>query len=163
MDDGDESPNVRASSYLLARSTRHCGHCGRQTHVFAIILPAGHETLGVEDDPCADEWEVSPAPTLLSHVSSLSAPDPECLRALAPGYRLDHGRTAEGPYWMNHCEHCEAPLADVDTVEEYDSAFNPARPEGAAAIVLRELSGPFAARCGANTEDLPSFEAMRRA
>lgn len=155
-------PNIRAASYFLAESARRCWRCSRQTSVFAIMLPAGHEVLWVDDDPGDDEWQVAEEPTLLSYIAHLASPISARLRALAPYCRVDFSQTPHGFYWMNHCECCWAKQGDFETIDEFDSAFNPATPEHAAQILLQEIPEPFAASCGSHTCGIPLFEVMRR-
>lgn len=157
-----ESPNVRAASYFLAESTRECWRCSRETRVFAIMLPAGHAVLDVDDDPACDEWQVAEEPTVLSYIGQLADPIPERLRALAPHYRRDFSQTTGSSYWMSHCEHCGAKQGDFETIDEYDSPFSPVTPERAAQILLREIAEPFAASCGSYTCGIELFELMRR-
>lgn len=157
-----ESPNIRAGSYFLAESTRKCWRCSRETRVFAIMLPASHEVLDVDDDPACDEWRVAEEPTVLSYVGHLADPIPERLRVLAPHYRRDFSRTTGSFYWMSHCEHCQAKQGDFELIEESDSAFNPATPERAERILLREIAEPFAACCGGYTCGIELFELMRQ-
>ncbi len=157
-----EPPNIRAGSYLLAESTRECWRCSRQTRVFALMLPAGHEVLDGEDDLACDEWQVAEEPTVLSYIGHLADPIPARLRALAPDYRLDFSQMTGDFYWMSHCEHCAAKQGDFETIEEYDSPFNPATPDHAAEILLREIPEPFAGSCGSYTCGIQLFEFMRR-
>jgi Domain of unknown function (DUF5710) len=155
-------PNIWARSYFLAQSVRECWRCGRLTRVFAIMLPAGHEGLWVADDPVDDEWQRGEEPTLLSYVEQVEEPVAERLRVLAPPYWVDHSHTTGTFYWMNHCEACLAKLGDFETVEEWDSAFTPATTEHAAAILLRRIGEPFAARCVSYTDGVHLFGRMRR-
>ena len=69
-----QRPTIRSASYFLATTVRQCWRCCAQTHVWAIMLPAGHEVLYVEDDPTGDHWELIDEPTLLSYRSTQRAP-----------------------------------------------------------------------------------------
>jgi hypothetical protein len=156
-----EPPNIRADSYFLAESARECWRCSRQTRVFAILLPAGHEVLHVDDDPADDEWQVAEAPTRLSYIEYLPDPIAERLRSLAPHYWTDFSQTTQSFYWMNHCERCGAKQGDFDTVEEHGSPFNPSVQEAAAAVLLREIPESFAASCASHTCGIELFDFMR--
>lgn len=155
-----EQPNIRSASYYLATTSRQCWRCRAQTGVCAIMLPAGHETLYVGDDPADDCWEVSDEPTLLSYLGDLTSAVSTHLRALAPHYRVDYSHTTQSFYWMNHCQHCAAKLGDFDTNNEFGVAFGPANATQAASISLREIFEPFAASCGSYTCGVEHFEYM---
>ncbi len=151
------TPNIRAARYFLATTTRECWRCRAITRVVAIVLPAGHEALYVEDDPADDHWQAAAEPTVLSYVKDLAAPVAARLRPLAPHYRVDFSQTVQRFYWMNHCEHCAAKLGDFETVEEYGAALSPLTTDQAAAIYLEEIREPFFASCGGYTEGLDWF------
>jgi hypothetical protein len=157
-----EPPNVRSASYLLATAVRQCWRCRAQTGVCAIMLPAGHETLYVEDDPADDYWELSDEPTLLSYIRDLAPAASIQLQALAPHYRVDYSQTTQSFYWMNHCEHCAAKLGDFDTNNEFGVAFDPANAVQAASISIREIFEPFTASCGCYTYGIEQFQNMSR-
>ncbi len=145
------TPNIRASLFFLAASTRDCWRCAAATRVFALVLPVGHEVLYVGDVPADDHWQQSEEPVVLSYVGHLAAPVAARLPPLAPDYRMDFSQTTGTSYWMNHCEHCAAKLGDFDTVCEYDGAFSPRTSEEAAEIYLEEITEPFATACGGYT------------
>jgi hypothetical protein len=145
------TPNIRSPRYFLATTTRDCWRCAAITRVVAIVLPAGHEALYVEDDPADDYWQVSGQPVVLSYVAYLTESAAARLRPLAPHYRIDFSQTTQHFYWMNHCEHCTAKLGDFDTVCEYGVGFSPRTTEQAAAIYLEETAEPFATSCGGYT------------
>ena len=157
-----QSPNVRAASCFLAEATRGCWRCSCQTRVFGIVLPAGHETLYVDDDPAGDYWEVVDEPTMLSYITFLADPIPARLRNLAPLYRINYSQTTHSFYWMNHCDRCGIKLGDFDTIEEFGAALNPSTPEEAAMVQIRAVSEPLFASCGSNTSGLELFGYMRR-
>lgn len=142
-------PNIRAPRWFLASSTRECWCCKRSSHVFAIVLPAGYESLIVEDDPADDYWECGERSTLLSYVGGVSASVASELRRRAPRYRIDCSQGAHF-YWMNHCEHCEAKLGDFETLEEVGTfrELGAAAPRG---LELTEICEPFAGSCGGYT------------
>jgi len=143
-------PNIRAPYYYLATGARDCWRCQTLTRVFAIVLPAEHEGLIVEDDPADDRWQEGSQTTVLSYVGGLDESVATRLRQLAPRYRLDFSQTTQSFYWMNHCEHCEAKLGDFETIQEFDSPFHDlgANPGSA---TLQEIAESFAASCGSHT------------
>ena len=68
---GPQSPNIRAEHWLLATTTRECWRCHASSHVFAIVLPEGHEALSVEDDPDDDYWQPGDLQATLSYVADV--------------------------------------------------------------------------------------------
>jgi hypothetical protein len=157
-----ESPNVRAARYFLAEATRGCWRCSSQTRVFGIVLPAGHETLYVDDNPASDYWEVVDEPTMLSYITFLADPVPARLRNLAPLYCVNYSQTTQSFYWTNHCDHCGIKLGDFETIEEFGAALNPATPEEAATVRIRAISEPLFAACRSYTCGLELFGYMQR-
>jgi hypothetical protein len=145
------TPNMRASLFFLATTTRDCWRCAAVARVVALVLPAGHEDFYVGDDPADDHWQESAEPVVLSYVRYLTEPVAARLRPLAPHYRIDFSQTTGTSYWMNHCEHCAAKLGDFDTICEYGVAFSPLTTEQAAGICLEEIAEPFSTSCGGYT------------
>lgn len=146
-----EIPNVRAASYFLAITSRGCWRCEAATPVFAFVLPAGHETFYVADDPADDCWEVAEEPTVLSYVTDVADSVATLLRRDAPPFHLDFSQTIQSYYWMNHCEKCGAKLGDEYTFSVYGAAFKPPTAEVAAAIALKTIREPFSAHCDSYT------------
>jgi len=149
------SPNIRAPKWNLVIASRECRRCGELTRVYAILLPAEHETLEEEDDPAGDCWERGECSVLLSYVEALPAPIAAQLHVLAPRYRVDHSQTTQSFYWMNHCEHCEAKLGDFETIDEPGTFFElgPGLDERKLTIAdFREIAEPFSGRCGSYAE-----------
>ena len=64
--------NIRSSSYFIVKSVTSCWTCGKGIPVFALLLPAGHETLEFNEDEidtgqtAPDDSRRSPSPWLLS-------------------------------------------------------------------------------------------------
>jgi hypothetical protein len=139
-----ESPNIRAEQWYLATAIRECWRCHVSSRVYGIVLPEGHEVWVVEDDPNDDSWERSELPTILSYVADVAQPIANCLRAIAPRYRIDYSQTTQSFYWMNHCEHCEAKLGDFETFQEHGVGFGVGRDK----IRLQEMLESFSASCG---------------
>ena len=152
-----EEPNVRASSYFLATTTRGCWRCEAATQVFGFALPSGHEVLYVADDPADDCWEVAEEPTVLSYVTDVADPIVARLRRATPDYRLDFSQTTRGFYWMNHCEQCGAKLGDEYTFNVYGGVFRPTTSDAASAITLVTVGESFSAHCGSYTCGVPWF------
>jgi hypothetical protein len=55
----DADPNVRSTKYLIVASRILCMQCSTVTKVFALALPAGYESLYVNDDTPGDESETT--------------------------------------------------------------------------------------------------------
>lgn len=145
------SPNIRASSWALATSTRPCWRCSRISRVFAIVLPGNYEALYVADDPTEDCWQRGDSPTLLSYLNDVPPEVARELQARAVHYRIDYSFTTHSFYWMNHCEHCEAKLGDFETLQEPGTFFELGEGLDESALRASELvkiSLPFTASCG---------------
>lgn len=54
-EDGVRQPNARSENYTIVKSRMVCTHCNIVTAVFAFALPAGYESLYVDDDTPDDE------------------------------------------------------------------------------------------------------------
>jgi hypothetical protein len=146
-----QAPNIRAPSWELIVALRECWRCAQSTRVFAVVLPPGHEALIEEDDPAGDRWERGECSVLLSYLEAVPAEVTTQLRMLAPHYRLDHSRTTESFYWMNHCEHCEAKLGDFDTIEEPGTFFELGAGLDERRLITEDfnpIAEPFSGRCG---------------
>jgi hypothetical protein len=132
------------------------------TRVHGFILPAGHETLYVEDDPKDDYWEVSGEVCLLSYIDWLDGPVLAAMQVATQRYRVEYSHTTDSFYFMNACEHCDAQLGDHYTFNEYGTGFEPASPLQAAEIHLRSVREPFSARAGVICTGVEYFDAMTR-
>lgn len=136
--------NFKASHYYLLSAATRCPHCGMQTPVFALALPAPHQWLHLDDeDPRADAWQSAPAPTVLFHVEALSDAAALRLRDVAPGYRLSCPPASVASRWINHCGRCDEPLEDNDLHCEPEAAFVPISPEAAHLILLMDVRHPL--------------------
>jgi hypothetical protein len=160
---GAEAVNVRAPRYFIATSSRPCERCLGLTRVHGFLLPADHETLYADDDTGLESWEAGTEPTLLCFVDYLAPAVAARMRAVAPGYRLAASEMTGGPCWLNHCEHCHAPLGDEETFCEPGGGFLAFTPEEAARITLDAVEEPFAASCGSYSIGVGWFEELRRA
>ncbi len=106
------------------------GH--RATPVVGFLVPAGHETLWVDDDPGQDEWERQDCASLVSNISRL-APAAARAQSLSPHYGLGRTKTG-GNYLMNSCAHCRAAQGDFFLYGEPGGAFFPRHPKGSTAF-----------------------------
>jgi hypothetical protein len=104
-----------------------CDQCNVVTAVFGLPLPADYESLYVDDDAPGDEsgtWESPGMAAVLSYVEYLPETVAHRIRALTPHYRLDAQSEAGGAFWINHCEHCGAPMEE----ELHGDPGGPSRP-----------------------------------
>jgi hypothetical protein len=135
--------NHKASHYLLLSTHHACRRCGEITRVFALALPASHQSLYEEDgNESADVWQPAEVPTVLSHVTALSASVALRLQAMAPGYRPALN-APDNALWTNHCDHCHQPLDDNDLHCELEAPFMPLSTEAARAIHLTCVLEPI--------------------
>lgn len=156
------APNVRSPSYFLAASTRSCWRCRATSRVHGFILPRGHETLDVIDEPGDECWETGEEPTLLCYLDYLLPAVAARIMALTPHYRVAYSRLTGSFYWMNFCEHCRAQLGDHETYCEPGQGFLAFTVEEARRINLTHVAEPFAASCGSYSIGVTLFAKMRR-
>jgi hypothetical protein len=132
--------NVRSQGYLIARTNRSCGKCGRSTRVLALALPPHHETTGDTQDRA---WQRADAPAFLFFVTRL--PD-KVLQRLGPHglYRRTQGEETVESCWANHCEHCGSPQSDEELHCE-PGAFMPGSETEAKQIQMLAVDEPFEA------------------
>ena len=131
--------NYKASHFYLLSTNHACRQCGVVTRVYALAMPASHQSLHRDDNnESADVWQPAEVPTVLFHVAALTADVAMCLQELAPSYRLS-SNTCNNARWTNHCDHCHEPLDDDELHCELEAAFMPISIEAARAIHLVEV------------------------
>jgi hypothetical protein len=158
----DSDINVRSSSFFLARSQSICPKCGRWSAVHGFILPAGHETLYVGDHEDEDCWEVNDEPTLLSHISYLSAEVAALMTQVTPFYRLAPSLGKQEFHHRNFCEHCVARFDDRQLFDEPGEGFLAFTLEDAIRVHLTLVERPFEANSGSFSIGVALFEDMTR-
>jgi Domain of unknown function (DUF5710) len=150
-------PNIKATYYYIAETKNICWKCSQVTRVFGLLLPPDHEEFE------EDEWERRNYRTLIHFVTYI----PDAVQARMAGftkhYRVDFSKTADGSYWMNHCEHCGAKQGDFPMYNEPEGAFFPIDERAAALISLHRVDEPIAAKCDSLSIDVSFFEDMRKA
>jgi ribosomal protein S14 len=152
----DDRMNVRSASFFLAFAVGRCQHCGRQTALLAIGVPAGSER---RDE---DEWGEVGGPTLLFDIEALADDIGELLRNCAPHYHAATGAPAGEGRWQNHCESCGEPQDDYWLHCEPDAPFLPLTPEAASRIDLVAIDAALLACACGFSEGVPLLDAMRR-
>jgi hypothetical protein len=135
--------------------------CSTITKVFALALPAGYESLYVNDDTPGDEsetWEAPGMAAVISYVEYLPVTVAERIRAITPHYRLDLENETGESFWLNHCEHCGAQMMEEELHGDPDSPFGLMPSEGLEAIRWYEVREPFEARAGAESHDVKPLD-----
>ena len=129
-------PNVRSARYLIVESKTLCPQCNVVSRVYAFALPAGYESLTVDDDSPDDErgtWEVPGLPAVLSYVEYLSETVVNRILVMTPHYRIDRDGETEG-------------------------AFGATPQEGPEAIQWHEVREPFEAWAGVESHDVKPLD-----
>jgi hypothetical protein len=143
--------NVRSKTYYVARTEAKCWHCGLPTHLLALAMPHGHETLDTDapvdsgQDPASDSWHRAGFNAFLFFVERLSEEVQSHLSGVSQSFRLGHCAATLNSYWANHCEHCGVLLGDHELHCEFDCAFMPSSESNAANIELLHVREPFEA------------------
>ena len=154
-------PNVRSARYLIVESKTLCPQCNVVSRVYAFALPAGYESLTVDDDSPDDErgtWEVPGLPAVLSYVEYLSETVVNRILVMTPHYRIDRDGETGGTFWMNHCEHCGGQMIEEALHGEPEGAFGATPQEGPEAIQWHEVREPFEAWAGAESHDVKPLD-----
>jgi hypothetical protein len=154
-------PNVRSSAYFIVESRVRCDQCDVVTAVFGFALPADYESLHVGDDTPDDErgtWEAQGIGAVLSFVEYLPETVAQRIRSVTQNYRLGHQGEASGSLWINHCEHCGAPMEEEELHGDPGSPFGPVTDTGLEAIRLQEVREPFAAWAGVESHDVKHLD-----
>lgn len=158
--------NVRAPRYFIARTRGVCRRCNEPTDLFGLALPAGHETLDVdeaaEDAAAADAWIFANDPALIFHIEFLNAEAAARLASLTGSFRVDRQDFAARPAWTNHCVACGSSFDDEELFCEPGEPFFPIDEAGAAAIRLLAIDEPFEAAAGGYSFDPNFIRAMSR-
>ncbi|MDC9622448.1 DUF5710 domain-containing protein [Xenorhabdus sp. XENO-7] len=142
--------NVHAEYWYLAQTQTACPHCQENTTVTACMLPAGHKLLEADsdDEPNTEiDYTEQDRPAFLFYLADL----PTLMRNVLPGFHHRLRKVVSQPlqrqHWINHCEHCDAPLDDTELFTEIGGAFFPASKEQAARIQLHRIDQPFVGYC----------------
>jgi hypothetical protein len=157
----DTHPNVRSAKYLIVESRTCCPQCSTVTKVFAFALPAGYESLCVDDDTPDDEsgtWEVPGLTAVVSYVEYLPVTVAERIRTITPHYRVDLDNETGETFWKNHCEHCGVQMMEEELHGEPEGPFGFMPREGLEAIQWYQVSEPFEARAGAESHDVKPLD-----
>lgn len=140
---------IRASSYLVAETLTECWRCHELTRVYALILPAGHETLESGDDDTDSYWYQHTEAALVLYVTDLPQVVAAQMTSRSPRYRIDFSKTTQSSYWMNHCEHCGMKQGDFGLYCEPGGAFFPMDERAASHIAIDAVQTAF--ECNGST------------
>ena len=153
----NSDPNVRSSKYFIVESRIRCAKCEVVTTVFGLALPAGYESLQVDDDIPDDEsgpWEALGIAAVLSNVEYLPETVAQRIRSVTQNFRLDLHSEGGVSFWMNHCEHCGAQMEEEELHGDPGSPFAPVSDEGLEDIRSHEVREPFTAWAGVESHDV---------
>lgn len=110
FDDRGATMNLRSSKYGIASTKTRCWKCAKQTAVFGLLLPAGHEVFQpseFEDEPDIWEWVQAESETVYYDLQAVCPAVLKRLSDVSSGrYRMDKYRNASTETLMNHCEYC---------------------------------------------------------
>ncbi len=152
--------NVRAPGYFLAASSLPCWRCRGRSRVHGLALPAGHETLYIDDESGEESWEVADEAAFVCYLEYLLPAAVARIRAHTGNYRYAFRRRTQTFYWVNFCEHCGAKLGDYDAFCEPGQGFMPLTRAEATRITLTRVNEPFAASAGGWSIGVDLFEFM---
>ena len=162
--------NVRAQSYLVARTSARCWQCALPTHLLALAMQRSHETLhgdtqtgaGDGGESVSDEWQRANVNAFLFYVECLPTGVENRLQQLGRFFRLAHSAATLNSYWANHCEHCGILIGDHELHCEPEGAFMPSSEVAAANIQLVQIPEPFEAVAAGYAIEPEFFTFMRR-
>lgn len=133
-------PRLHVGGVYLQTALHDCHACGQSTPVYALLLVG----------PFAVEGEVDLA-VALADDSTATLPNPvhlpDAVAAFATQhsggcFRTDFSRTEERPYWMNHCQHCDAKIG-AWYVHNAGAPFFPLNKSDFLSITAERLEGRF--------------------
>lgn len=147
--------NVRSQTYLVARATTQCWHCGSSACVLALAMPPTHETLD-------EQWQRADANAFLFYVERLAEGVQRQLQELSRNFRFELSAATQSRYWTNHCGHCGTLLGDHELHCEPDGAFMPSSEAAAATIELLHVDSPLQAAASGYALEPAFFRFMRQ-
>ncbi len=96
-----------------------CGHCDQTTPVGGLVAERGAEVWDETDH--SPHWIPTTDTLVLSYVEFVPEPVAKELHLLLKEFHRDEILDAERKYWINHCHHCSARIAD--SFRNSDAAF----------------------------------------
>ena len=146
---------------IIVESRILCTQCNVVTAVFAFALPAGYESLNVDDNTPDDEmgsWEAPGVGAILSYVDHLPESIANRIRTLTSHYRIDRDIASGEAFWLNHCEHCGALIEEEELHGDLDGPFGPMPCEGLKALRLHDVREPFEACAGGESHNVKPLD-----
>jgi hypothetical protein len=143
-----DQATVRSPKFMIAEVIDHrlCHKCGVVQSVYAFFLPYGHHSLNTDGGNDDGQWQPVDDPVFLSRVTYLNENAICAMREVAgASYKIDRDPIYGQHYWLNHCDECDALLADWDDHEEPGGAFNLELDIAANKMSLYEFNQPFEA------------------
>jgi hypothetical protein len=156
-----DGANIQSPSYYLLSAKAACPHCGRDTRVFALAVPAVHRWLHADEDAAVPTWQDAVGPAVLFRIEGLAPAVRQRLRLLAPGYRPARGQSPAASPWLNHCDRCREPLDEDELHGEPEGAFMPTDPAAARAIESKVVHQPLQASAGGYVPDAEWLRHLR--
>ena len=136
----DPAPyNVRAPAFFIVTGHCHCWKCGDQVTVVALGVTPPFARRDV-----APEWLEGTSLAVLSYVERLPTSIMNHLARFVPGFFRDESQWHRRPYWMNHCQHCDAKIGDYETIDSHSAPFGAQR-FNASKLSFTVISEPFVA------------------
>jgi hypothetical protein len=119
MNIADHEIHFRAPRFSVVSARAECFKCGQEISVFALLLPPEHVSL----NETVAGGKAEAGAVLLSDLQVASPRAAAAIREATGGlYRIDHSKTAQDTYFMNHCSSCGIKQGDW-YLHDVDGAF----------------------------------------
>ncbi len=112
----EEAFLIVPKNIIIASTERNCWKCSHLTKVIAISANSFYEKDYNEENEIL--WILQDFFTLFQNIEIISDELKTGLERSYPLFRLDYSKTANGKYWSNHCEHCNAIQGDFYLFDE---------------------------------------------
>ena len=117
------------SPLFIVKSAQECWRCNQSSDVYCIASSGFLDEDGTENDF-----------TIFSNLENIDIRVEKLIQEYIPLYKPDYSKTAEGVYYMNHCQNCSVKLGDFFMHSEPDGAFLPMSENSATKITIFQLS-----------------------
>jgi len=135
----EDSDIIIKSPFIIAKNTRFCWKCNKETTLIAIGAKQFMLSDYVNDESDEVKWKLEKYLTLFSDVTYIPKKIAELIQKKFPFYRYSYSKTINGKYWANNCIHCNSLQGDWFNHHEPDGAFFPCSPEEAGLIELIKI------------------------
>lgn len=133
---------IAKSPFYIVLNNRACWKCNNETSVIALAFD--HLYLAEEDETGEVVWLGSEDQfSFFSTVTFINNDARAIIERVFPFYKLGYSKTAEGRYWANHCEHCNALQGDFHLHSEPGEAFFPIEIDDCRKITLLNVTTRF--------------------